>query len=165
VVGGSTSPDFRSVTIDKGFSDGVNRDMPVIAPEGVVGRVAQPGARTATVQLLIDRSAAAACRTGRSRDEGIALGNGDDTLRFEYLSATADVKPGDVVVTAGIDGVYPPELVLGRVERVERSNQSYRLVTIRPAVDFSTLETVLVLLAPTPVRTPATTARGERVIR
>jgi len=165
VVAGSTSPDFRSVTIDKGFSEGVKRDMPVISPAGVVGRIATPSGHTATVQLIIDRSAAAAGRIERSRAEGIALGNGDGTLRFEYLSATADVQRGDVVVTAGIDGVYPAGLVLGHVERVEKNGPSYRLVTIRPVVDFSTLETVLVLLAPTPVWTPATTARDDQVTR
>jgi rod shape-determining protein MreC len=165
VVAGSTSPDFRSVTIDKGLSEGVKRDMPVISPAGVVGRIAMPSGHTATVQLIIDRSAAAAGRIERSRAEGIALGNGDGTLRFEYLSATADVQRGDVVVTAGIDGVYPAGLVLGHVERVEKNGPSYRLVTIRPAVDFSTLETVLVLLAPTPVWTPATTARDDQVTR
>jgi rod shape-determining protein MreC len=164
-VASSTSPDFRSVTIDKGGSEGVKLDMPVIAPAGVVGRVALPSRHTATVQLIIDRSAAAAGRIERSRTEGIALGNGDGTLRFDYLSATADVQRGDVVVTAGIDGVYPAGLVLGHVERVERNGQSYRLVTIRPVVDFSTLETVLVLLAPTPAWTPATTARDEKVTR
>jgi rod shape-determining protein MreC len=165
VVAGSTSPDFRSVTIDKGLSEGVKRDMPVIAPAGVVGRIALPGGHTATVQLIIDRSAAAAARIERSRTEGIALGNGDGTLRFEYLSAAADVQRGDVVVTAGVDGVYLAGLVLGHVERVEKDGSSYRRVTIRPVVDFSTLETVLVLLAPTPVWTPATTARGEKVNR
>jgi rod shape-determining protein MreC len=165
VVAGSTSPDFKSVTIDKGFSEGVKRDMPVISPAGVVGRIAMPSGHTATVQLIIDRSAAAAGRIERSRAEGIALGNVDGTLRFEYLSATADVQRGDVVVTAGIDGVYPAGLVLGHVEHVEKNGPSYRLVTIRPAVDFSTLETVLVLLAPTAVWTPAPTARDDQVTR
>ena len=166
VVAGSTSPDFRSVTIDKGFSEGVKRDMPVISPAGVVGRIATPSGHTATVQLIIDRSAAAAGRIERSRAEGIALGNGDGTLRFEYLSETAEVvRRGDVVVTAGVDGVYPAGLVLGHVERVEKNGPSYRLVTIRPVVDFSTLETVLVLLAPTPVWTPAATARDDQVTR
>jgi rod shape-determining protein MreC len=165
VVAGSTSPDFRSVTIDKGLSEGVNRDMPVIAPAGVIGRIALPAGHTATVQLIIDRSAAAAGRIERSRTEGIALGNGDGTLRFEYLSATADVERGDVVVTAGLDGVYPAGLVLGKVEFVERSGPAYRRVTIRPVVDFSTLETVLVLLAPAPVWTPAATAADGKVAR
>jgi rod shape-determining protein MreC len=154
VVAGSLSPDFRAITIDKGLSDGVARDMPVINAAGVLGRVALPAGNTATVQLLVDRSAAAAVRIDRTRTEGIAMGNGDGTLRLEYLSATAELAEGDTVVTAGIDGVYPPGLGVGRIERVERSGPAYRKVVIRPFADFSRLETVLVLLAPAPVWAP-----------
>jgi rod shape-determining protein MreC len=154
VVAGSISPDFRAITIDKGLSDGIARDMPVISPAGVLGRVALPAANTSTVQLIVDRSAAAAVRIDRSRTEGIALGHGDGTLRLEYLSATADVRQGDTVVTAGIDGVYPPGLAFGLVERVERVGPAFREVVIRPFADFSRLETVLVLLAPAPVWAP-----------
>jgi rod shape-determining protein MreC len=154
VVAGSLSPDYRAVTIDKGLTDGISRDMPVLNAAGVVGRVAQPSATTATVQLLIDRSAAAAVRIERTRTEGIALGNGNDTLRLEYLSGTADVIIGDTVVTAGIDGVYPPGLGIGLIEHVERAGPAYRRVVIRPFADFSRLETVLVLVAPAPVSLP-----------
>ena len=154
VVAGSLSPDFRAITIDKGLADGVARDMPVITSDGVLGRIAQPARDTSTVQLLIDRSAAAAVRTERARAEGIALGNGDGTLRLEYLSATADVAEGDTVLTAGIDGIYPPGLGVGRVERIERAGRAYRQVVIRPYADFSRLESVLVLVAPAPVASP-----------
>ncbi len=116
--------------------------------------MALPAGDTATVQLIIDRSAAVAVRTERTRSEGIALGNGDDTLRLEYLSATADLAEGDTVVTAGIDGVYPPGLAVGRIDRVERSGTAYRRVTVRPFADFSRLETVLVLVGPAPVWAP-----------
>ena len=88
VVAGSLSPDYRAITIDRGLDDGVARDMPVINAAGVLGRVAQVVAGTATVQLIIDRAAAAAVRVDRTRAEGIALGNGDGTLRLEYLPAT-----------------------------------------------------------------------------
>ncbi|MFO7691568.1 MAG: rod shape-determining protein MreC [Vicinamibacterales bacterium] len=165
VVAGSLSPDYRAMTIDKGLRDGVSRDMPVMSAAGVLGRVALPAADTATVQLIIDRSAAVAVRTERTRSEGIALGNGDDTLRLEYLSATADLAEGDTVVTAGIDGVYPPGLAVGRIERVEKSGTAFRRVTIRPFADFSRLETVLVLVAPSPVWAPplaAPAAKAER---
>jgi rod shape-determining protein MreC len=158
VVAGSLSPDYRAVTIDKGLTDGISRDMPVLNAAGVVGRVAQPSANTATVQLLIDRSAAAAVRIERTRTEGIALGNGNDTLRLEYLSATADVVVGDTVVTAGIDGVYPPGLGIGLIEHVERAGPAYRRVVIRPFADFSRLETVLVLVSPAPVWVPPPSA-------
>ena len=165
VVAGSLSPDFRAITIDKGFGDGIARDMPVINAAGVLGRVAQPAGNTATVQLIIDRSAAAAVRVDRTRTEGIALGNGDGTLRLEYLSATAEIAEGDTVVTAGIDGVYPPGLGVGRVERVERVGPAYRQVVIRPFADFSRLETVLVLVAPAPVWAPPLSAPEGKVAR
>jgi len=165
VVAGSLSPDFRAITIDKGLADGVARDMPVINSDGVLGRVAQPVRDTSTVQLLIDRSAAAAVRTERARAEGIALGNGDGTLRLEYLSATADVAEGDSVVTAGIDGFYPPGLGVGRVERIERAGRAFRQVVIRPYADFSRLESVLVLVAPAPVGSPLLAAPEAKVGR
>jgi len=165
VVASSLSPDFRAITIDKGFGDGISRDMPVINAAGVLGRVAQPAGNTATVQLIIDRSAAAAVRVDRTRTEGIALGNGDGTLRLEYLSATAEIAEGDTVVTAGIDGVYPPGLGVGRVERVERVGPAYRQVVIRPFADFSRLETVLVLVAPAPVWAPPLSAPEGKVER
>jgi rod shape-determining protein MreC len=165
VVAGSLSPDFRAVTIDKGLGDGLARDMAVINAAGVLGRVAQPAANTATVQLLIDRSAAAAVRIDRTRTEGIAMGNGDGTLRLEYLSASADVTEGDTVVTAGIDGVYPPGLRVGLIERVVRAGPAYRQVVIRPFADFSRLETVLVLTSPAPVWAPPLAAPGGKAER
>jgi rod shape-determining protein MreC len=127
--------------------------------------VALPAGNTSTVQLIIDRSAAAAVRIDRSRTEGIAMGNGDGTLRLEYLSATADIQQGDTVVTAGIDGIYPPGLALGLVERVERAGSTYRQVVIRPFADFSRLETVLVLVAPVPVWAPPLAVPDGKVTR
>jgi rod shape-determining protein MreC len=154
VVAGSISPDFQSVTIDKGLGEGVRQEMPVIARGGVVGRVVQAAGHTAIVQFVIDRSAAVACRVERSGTEGIALGNGDGTLRLEYLSATADVRQDDLVATSGIDGIYPPDLSLGHIEQVERAGSAFTRVIIRAAVDFSRLEHVLVLLSPRPVEAP-----------
>jgi rod shape-determining protein MreC len=165
VVARSLSPDFRAITIDKGVDDGVKPDMPVLNAAGVLGRVAQASARASTVQLIIDRSAAAAVRTSRTRTEGIALGNGDGLLRLEYLSATADLAEGDTVVTAGIDGVYPPDLAVGRITRVERAGPAYRLVLIEPFADFSRLETVLILLSPAAVPAEALAAPQGRTAR
>ncbi|MCX6550004.1 MAG: rod shape-determining protein MreC [Acidobacteria bacterium] len=159
VVAGSASPDFRSITLNKGRQDGLQPDMPVLAPSGVVGRIVLVAASTASVQLLIDRNAAAAGVIERSRTQGIVLGNGDGTLRIEYLSATAEIQSGDTVVTAGTDRIYPKGLVIGRVERVERNGPTYRSVVIKPVVDFSALETVLVLLAPPPPAPPAMPAK------
>jgi rod shape-determining protein MreC len=146
VIAGSTSPEFHAITIDKGRSSGVTSDMAVIAPEGIVGRVVEPSIGAASVQLLIDQNAAASVMVERSSSQGIALGVGDGTLHFEYLSAVSDVQQGDVVVTAGLDGVYPKGLPVGQVSIVERSGLTYRRVVIVPYVDFSSLEAVLVVL-------------------
>jgi rod shape-determining protein MreC len=159
IVAGSASPDFRSIVLDKGRQDGVQKDMPVINPAGVVGRVVSASARTAVAQLVVDRNAAVACLVERTASQGILLGNGDGTLRMEYLSATADMAQGDHVVTAGTDRIYPRGLLVGVVERVEHSGPSVHAVRVRPVVDFSKLGAVLVLLAPLPAAPPAEPAQ------
>jgi rod shape-determining protein MreC len=158
VIAGGASPDFRTITIDKGSADGVRADMAVISPAGVVGRVIVPSARAAKVQLLIDRNAAAGAIVERSRAQGVVVGTGTDRLRLEYVSSAADVKVGDTVVTSGIDGIYPgapaadgtyPKgFVIGQIESVERGAGTYRSIVIRPSVDFASLEAVLVVMAP-----------------
>ncbi len=147
VIAGSASPDFRTLTIDKGTNDGLGPDMAVIAPRGVVGRIITPGARAAKVQLLIDRNAAAGAVVERSRSQGIVEGTGGE-LRLNYVSGTADVKVGDVVVTSGIDGIYPKGFVVGQIESVGSGSGAFGAISIRPAVDFSSLEGVLVVLTP-----------------
>jgi rod shape-determining protein MreC len=152
IIASSPSPEFRTLTIDKGTLYGLQRDMAVIAPAGVVGRVVIPTARSAKVQLLIDRNAAVGALIERSRAQGVAMGGGDQRLRLEYVSETADVVVGDLVVTSGIDGIFPKGFTIGSVDVVEKSGPSYKRITIKPAVDFSSLEEVLVVLTPTPIR-------------
>jgi rod shape-determining protein MreC len=152
VIGAGATPDFRTITIDKGTGDGLRPDMAVIAPAGVVGRLVVPGARSAKVQLLVDRNAAAGVIVERSRAQGVVVGAGGDKLEMEYVSEVYDVVPGDVVVTSGIDGIYPKGFIIGRVESVEKSGGAYRRITVRPAVDFTGLEEVLVVVTPSPAR-------------
>jgi len=151
IIASSPSPDFRTLTIDKGTLYGLQPDMAVIAPGGVVGRVVIPTARSAKVQLLSDRNAAVGALIERSRAQGVAMGGGDQRLRLEYVSETADVVVGDLVVTSGIDGIFPKGFTIGSVDVVEKSGPSYKRITIKPAVDFSSLEEVLVVLTPTPI--------------
>ncbi len=151
IIASSPSPDFRTLTIDKGTQYGLQPDMAVIAPGGVVGRVVIPTARSAKVQLLSDRNAAVGALIERSRAQGVAMGGGDPHLRLEYVSESADVVVGDLVVTSGIDGIFPKGFTIGSVEMVEKSGPSYKRITIKPAVDFSSLEEVLVVLTPTPI--------------
>ena len=155
IIGAAATPDFRTLTIDKGTRDGVRADMAVIAPAGIVGRLVVPSLRSAKVQLLVDRNAAAGAIVERTRAQGVVVGGGDDRLRMEYVSEVFDIVAGDVVVTSGIDGIYPKGFIIGRVESVEKSGSAYKRITIKPAVDFSSLEEVLVVLTPTPARQAA----------
>lgn len=148
VVGGGASPDFQTVTIGKGTGDGLGTDMAVLAPEGVVGRVVTPTSRAAKVQLLIDRNAAAGAMIERTRAQGVVFGTGDGLLRMDYVAEVGGVEVGDLVVTSGVDGIYPKGFVIGEVEAVERTGDAYKAITVRPAIDVRRLESVLVVLTP-----------------
>lgn len=154
IIGSAANPEFRTVTIDKGQSAGLRKDMAVLAPSGVVGRVVVAAPRASRVQLIIDRNAAVGAMVARSRAQGVLVGSGDGRLQMEYVSETSDVTPGDTVTTSGIDGIYPKGIVVGQVEAVEKSGGAYRRITVRPAVDFSTLEDVLVVTTPTAADAP-----------
>ena len=151
VIAGNPDPVMRTVTIDRGSADGVLADMAVVAPDGVVGRVIAPvGRRAARVQLIIDREAALGAVTERTRTGGMVAGvDGDPPLRMEMVSTLNDVKAGDAVVASGVDGIYPKGYRIGRVESVNsRGGGLYQAITVRPAVDFSGLSEVLVVLVP-----------------
>jgi rod shape-determining protein MreC len=156
IIGAAATPDFRTVTIDKGSTSGLKTDMAVIAPSGVVGRIVVPSARSAKVQLLIDRNAAAGALVERSRAQGVVVGSGDDRLQMDYVSEVSDIVVGDVVVSSGIDGIYPKGVVIGHVESIEKSGGAYRRIVVKPSVDFRSLEEVLVVLTP-----PAASDTGQ----
>jgi rod shape-determining protein MreC len=152
VIGGNPNAmaGIREITIGRGTADGVQPGMAVIAPRGVVGRViGHPAARASRVQLLIDREAAAGALTERSRAGGMVVGmDRDPPMAMELVSNLQDVKPGDLVVTSGVDGIYPKGYAIGWVEAAERGRGLYLTISVRPAVDFNSLEEVLVVLVP-----------------
>src|SRR5262245_38459248 len=149
IIGHGADPAIRTMTIDKGTNDGLHPDMAVIAPAGIVGRIVMPSARAARVQLLIDRNAAAGAIIARSRAQGVVVGEGGEQLRMEYVSEVADVAVGDLVVTSGIDGIFPKGFAIGRIESVEKAGGMFKRIVVTPAVDFRNLEEVLVVLTPT----------------
>ena len=154
VIGAGATSDFRVLTIDRGSKNGVVTNMAVIAPTGVVGRVVTPTHHASKVQLLIDRNAAAGALVERTRAQGIVVGKGEVIIRMDFVAATADVKIGDTIVTSGIDGIYPRGFVIGKVESVGSGNGIYKTVEVRPSVDFSRLEEVLVVKTPPSQATP-----------
>ena len=152
VIAANPIADMLTVTIDRGSTDGVQPDMAVIAPKGVVGRVIGPvAAHAARVQLIIDRDAAVGAVSERTRAGGVVIGVQDKArapLRMDLVANLSDVQPGDIVVASGIDGIYPKGFVIGTVETSEPGPLLNRVITVRPAVDFSSLEEVLVVLVP-----------------
>ena len=147
IIGVDATPWFRTVTVDRGLRHGVRRDMAVIAPGGVVGRVmGAPGMRAAKVQLIVDRNAAAGALIERTRVSGVVVGSGDDTaLRMDYVSNLEDVQVGDVVVTSGADGIYPHGLALGNVVAVDPGAGLYKSISVEPTIEFSRMEHVLIV--------------------
>ena len=160
VIAGNPNPGVRTITINRGSADGVQENMAVIAPGGVVGRVLGPvAAHAARVQFLIDRAAAAAALTERTRAGGLIVGtDGEPPLAMELVSNLSDVKVGDRVVASGLDGIYPKGFPIGTIETVESGKGLYLSIGVRPTVNFSGLEELLVVLVPA---RPASAAAAE----
>jgi rod shape-determining protein MreC len=138
----------RTALIASGTRDSVRRNMPVVNRQGVVGRVIAVGERVAKVQLLTDPNSGVAGIFQRTRGQGMVVGMGDRGCRMEYVSELEDVEVGDVVVTSGLDRIYPKGITIGVVASVEEGDQLTKTILIRPEVDFQRLEEVLVLLRP-----------------
>jgi len=140
---------FRSVTktclIDRGTGSGVSADMPVINSQGVVGRVWSAGSSLSKVQLLTDASAGIAVLVQRTRVQGVLMGRGDPLLELRYVSTIDDVRAGDLLLTSGLDRIYPRGLPVGVVGEVREGGGLMRIVTVVPRVDFDKLEELLVL--------------------
>ena len=148
VIAGYGEAGMLTITIDRGSRDGVKENMAVVASAGVVGRVIAPVAANASrVQLLIDENAAIGAVVERSRAGGMVVGSrGDPPLRMDLVSNLDDVQAGDLVVTSGVDGIYPKGFTIGRVETSERGRELYRTITVRPQANFRALDEVLVVL-------------------
>jgi rod shape-determining protein MreC len=146
-----------TVTIDRGSDAGVAVDMPVVTGDAsaarLVGRVIGVTPNSATVQLLIDRDFAVPAVLSTSRETGLVVGRGEDELRMELIAPGVEVsatEPESVFTLGyrirGQPGLYPPDLLIGTVSRAfSRPDSVETFVTVRPAVDFTTLRYVLVL--------------------
>ncbi len=146
VIAEDASSWFRTVVIDKGSEDGIAEGMPVVVPEGVVGRVIRVAAGESRVLLITDASSAAAALVQRTRTRGVCRGEGD-SLNLDFALRQADIQVGDKVISSGMGGVFPKGLAIGEVTDVERGDFGlFQNVKVRPVADFSRLEEVLVLL-------------------
>jgi rod shape-determining protein MreC len=170
VIARDGTPWYRTVTIDKGSADGVALNASVLSPTGVVGRVIRLGAHAARVQLLIDQQSGAGARIERSRITGVVSGisqrgkEGEGAgaeahrdkvppcgdLAMKYVAMLSDVVPQDVVVTSGLDRIYPPGLLIGRVCLVRTGPGLFKEIVVASSARFDSLEEVMVVMSPLP---------------
>jgi len=147
VIGATPDPSSRIVLIDRGSRDGVKRDMGVITPEGVVGKVFAVYPDTSQVLLLTDKESGVGALMETSRVQGPVRGTGEPTLALEYISSEVKVEPGDKIVTSGQDRIFPKDLPVGTITQVQPDRHSpFLKIGVKPAARLDGLEEVLVLL-------------------
>lgn len=155
VIGNGVSNFEYTMTIDKGSADGIETGQPVATGSAdapmLVGRVVSVTPISADVLLLIDRDLAVAATIGNSQEAGLVEGQGASDLRMSLVEPGTLIEGGESVFTQGYQldgqpGLYPPDLLIGQVSRlIESENETQQYVEVRPAVDFETLQFVLVL--------------------
>jgi len=146
VIGRDPSPFLRYIIINQGSNAGIRRGMPVVTHQGLVGRVDAVISEAARIQLITDPASAINVRLKNSETEAILVGSITGDLSLDMISQDVTVEIGDVVLTSGLGGNYPPNIVVGQVVSVrKRAYELFQQAAIQPVVDFSRLEIVLVI--------------------
>lgn len=155
VVGVNAIPNFLSIRLDRGENHGVRVGMPVVTSDGVVGQVVRSVDYSADVMLLSDASSRIGVIVQRTGSRATAAGNGGrGTLSLENALRGDELVEGDVIVTSGVDGIFPHGLVVGKVEQVQRlPSNLFLTASVRPAVNVRRLQEVLIIPVP-PVTGP-----------
>lgn len=149
VISRDPSAWFKTMIIDKGRADGVRKGLPVVLPQGVAGQVVEAADRYAKIMLIIDRNSAVDALIQRNRARGIIKGASADRCYLEYVLRKHEIVVGDIVISSGLDGVYPKGLRIGEVAEVSNHEADiFKDITVRPYVDFEQLEEVLIILNP-----------------
>ncbi|MGW8226354.1 MAG: rod shape-determining protein MreC [Anaerolineales bacterium] len=152
VIGRDISPFLHYIIINRGSDDGLRRGMPVVSSQGLVGRVAAVTADGARVQLITDPDTAINVRIQPSGAEGLLQGSITGDITVGAIPQDAKIGNGDLVLTSGLGGNYPPDMLIGQVSGVsQRPVELFQTATVEPVVDFSQLEIVLVIVNFRPV--------------
>jgi len=152
VIGRDPSPFLHYVIINRGSNEGILRGMPVVTNQGLIGRVDAVIADAARVQLITDPAASVNVRLQNAETEASLVGSVTGDLNLEMIPQDINVQPGDLVLTSGLGGGYPPDLIIGQVVNVRsRDFDLFQQATVQPVVDFNRLEIVLVIVNFKPV--------------
>ncbi len=162
VVGRDPSSWFRSVTVNKGESEGVTKGMAVISPDGAVGQVFKTSLHYATVLLITDYNSAIDAIVQRTRSKTIVEGKDENRCQLKYLLRSEDVVEGDAVVTSGLGGKFPKGLMVGEILKVEKKGYGvFQQADLLPSVDFKKLEEVLIIKESSLPALESPPSRGE----
>ncbi len=155
VIGQDTSPSLRSIIIDKGSDDGIVVGMPVESARGLVGQVFRTTANSAQVVLISDNASSIPARLGSSRATGLLRGGGlGGSVSIDWIDLQYEIAIGEVVLTSGLGGKFPQDMVIGRVIEVQRNEaELFQRAIVQSAVEFDALEIVFVITDFRPVDT------------
>ena len=152
VIGRDPSPFLQYIIINRGSNDGILRGMPVVTDQGLVGRVDAVIADAARVQLITDPAANVNIRLQNAEEEASLVGSVTGDLTLELVPQDASLERGDLVLTSGLGGGYPPDLIVGQVVNVRsRDFDLFQQATVQPVVDFNGLQIVLIVVNFKPV--------------
>jgi rod shape-determining protein MreC len=151
VIGQDPTNLTHFIIVDQGSAEGVKVGMPVVTPQGLVGRVTATGTHWAKAMLIIDPSSSVSAVVQSTRATGVAQGDVNGNLIIKYVPQGEAIKTGDLILTSGFGGTFPKRLVIGEVAEVhKRDIELFQEAIIKPTVDFTRLEFVLILKKFTP---------------
>src|SRR5579863_2223063 len=150
VIGTSANNASETIYLDRGESDGIKKNMGVITPDGIVGKVIESYSNTAQVLLLTDRDSGVGAMLATSRIQSPVGGTGEPLLQMKYVANDDTVDLGERVVTSGMDRIFPRDLPVGTVAEVKPGNP-FKQIRIRPSANLERLEEVIVLLTLQPL--------------
>jgi rod shape-determining protein MreC len=152
VIGRDPSPFLHYVIINAGSNDGILRGMPVVTDQGLIGRVDAVIADAARVQLITDTASKVNVRLQNAETEASLIGSVTGDVTLELIPQDINIEQGDLVLTSGLGGGYPPDLIIGQVVNVRsRDFDLFQQATVQPVVDFNRLQIVLVIVNFKPV--------------
>jgi rod shape-determining protein MreC len=146
VIGRDPSPFLHYIIINRGSNEGIRRGMPVVTNQGLVGRIDAVIADASRVQLITDPAALVNVRLQNADTAAVMTGSVTGDVNLDFISQSANVESGDLILTSGLGGGYPPDLIIGQVVNISKQDyQLFQTTTVQPAVDFSRLTIVLVI--------------------
>lgn len=152
VIGRDPVPFLRYVQIDKGSDDGIRRGMPVVTQQGLIGRVDAVTAGAARVELITDSASAVNVRLAATQTDVMLTGSVTGELNLEMIPQDITVKSGDLVLTSGLGGTYPADIVVGQVTSVrKRETDLFQTGSIQPSANLGALRAVLIITNFNPV--------------